>query len=83
MEATTVAKEQTKEQTREQGVVKWFGEGSMGYGFIIRENGDELFVHFRNIEMSDFKTLHGGQLVEFSVGSSPKGDYAEHVVPLD
>lgn len=66
---------------RQTGSVKWFNE-SKGYGFIERESGDDLFVHFRSINGSGFRTLKEGQKVEFTVGQGQKGPQAEDVVPL-
>jgi CspA family cold shock protein len=63
---------------REQGTVKWFSK-EKGYGFIQRENGSDIFVHFSNINADGFKFLEDGQAVEFSVGGNEKGDFAEDV----
>ena len=49
-----------------QGTVKWFNPDK-GYGFISREDGDDLFVHFSEIQMDGFKTLDEGQPVEFEI----------------
>ena len=65
---------------REIGTVKWFN-GSKGYGFISREDADDVFVHHSAILMEGFKTLDEGQRVEFSVESGPKGLQAVSVVP--
>ena len=66
---------------RQTGTVKWFNEAK-GYGFIQREDGDDLFVHFRSIQGSGFRTLSEGQKVEFTVGQGQKGPQAEDVTPL-
>ena len=66
---------------RQTGTVKWFNDAK-GYGFIQREGGDDLFVHFRSIEGSGFRTLAEGQKVEFTVGQGQKGPQAENVTPL-
>jgi len=66
---------------RQTGTVKWFNEAK-GYGFIQRDNGADLFVHFRSIVGSGFRTLSEGQKVEFTVGQGQKGPQAENVVPL-
>lgn len=66
---------------RQTGTVKWFNEAK-GYGFIQREDGADLFVHFRSIVGSGFRTLSEGQKVEFTVGQGQKGPQAENVVPL-
>ena len=60
------------------GTVKWFNE-SKGYGFISREGGTDLFVHFSNITGDGFKTLKDGQPVSFTEGQGPKGPQAENV----
>lgn len=61
-----------------QGTVKFFNN-EKGYGFISREGGDDVFVHFSNIAGEGFKTLEEGQLVEFDVGPGRKGDEALNV----
>lgn len=66
---------------REKGTVKWFN-GSKGYGFITRENGGDVFVHFSAIQSSGFRTLEENQQVEFTVEQGPKGPQATNVVPL-
>jgi CspA family cold shock protein len=63
---------------RESGVVKWFN-ATKGYGFISRENGDDIFVHFSAIESSGYKTLLEGQKVEFSLAETDRGQQAEEV----
>ncbi|UCC63579.1 MAG: cold-shock protein [Anaerolineae bacterium] len=65
---------------REIGTVKWFN-GSKGYGFISREGGDDVFVHYSAILVEGFKTLDEGQRVEFSVEQGPKGLQAAQVIP--
>ncbi len=62
--------------SREQGVVKWFN-ASKGYGFIQRQSGEDVFVHFSAIQMDGYKTLNEGQMVEFEVKQGPKGYQAE------
>ncbi|MBZ5700298.1 MAG: cold shock domain-containing protein [Acidobacteriia bacterium] len=64
--------------SREQGVVKWFN-ASKGYGFIQRQSGEDVFVHFSAIQMDGYKTLSEGQQVEFEVKQGPKGYQAESV----
>lgn len=66
---------------REKGTVKWFNE-RRGFGFIERESGSDVFVHFSSIKDSGFKTLKDGQGVEFTVVNSEKGENAEEVTPL-
>jgi cold shock protein len=66
---------------REQGVVKWFN-ASKGYGFIQRQSGEDVFVHFSAIQMDGYKSLNEGQLVEFEVRQGPKGFQAENVTKV-
>ncbi|MGW2189989.1 cold-shock protein [Streptomyces sp. NPDC001667] len=64
------------------GVVKWFSAGK-GYGFISRDDGEsDVFVHHVNIEMPGYRTLQGGQQVEFDISSGDKGLQAINVHPL-
>jgi len=63
---------------RENGTVKWFNDAK-GFGFITRESGPDVFVHFRSIEGSGFKSLAEGQKVSFTVTQGPKGPQAEAV----
>jgi CspA family cold shock protein len=65
----------------ETGKVKWFNE-SKGFGFIERESGDDVFVHFSEIQGDGFKTLSEGQAVEFEVTQDAKGAKASNVVGL-
>ncbi len=60
------------------GTVKFFNNAK-GYGFISRTDGEDVFVHFSNIEGSGFKTLEEGAAVEFEVGPGRKGDEALNV----
>ena len=60
------------------GTVKWFN-GSKGYGFLAREGGADVFVHFSAIQGEGFKNLEEGQKVEFSVEQGPKGPQASNV----
>ncbi len=64
--------------SRELGVVKWFNV-SKGFGFITRDNGDDVFVHFRNIRGRGHRSLNEGQKVRFNVRESDKGLQAEDV----
>jgi CspA family cold shock protein len=64
-----------------RGTVKFFNE-QKGYGFISREQGDDVFVHFSAIQGSGFKTLQEGQAVEFDVGPGKKGEEAQNVRPV-
>jgi CspA family cold shock protein len=63
---------------RETGTVKWFDERK-GYGFIDRENGEDIFVHYTQISGGGFRNLQEGERVEFSVGQGLKGPAAEDV----
>ncbi|MFM7126805.1 MAG: cold-shock protein [Actinomycetota bacterium] len=64
------------------GTVKFFN-AEKGYGFISREDGPDVFVHFSQIQSSGYKTLQEGQKVEFEVGPGRKGDEARDVRALD
>ena len=68
--------------TREQGTVKWF-KNSKGFGFIQRNKGDDVFVHFKSITGSGYKSLEEGQRVEFTVAQGQKGLQAEEVTVID
>jgi len=63
------------------GTVKWFSR-SKGYGFIAREDGEDVFVHYSSIAEEGFRNLDEGQQVEFSIEDSPKGPQATNVVVL-
>jgi CspA family cold shock protein len=63
------------------GKVKWFNE-QKGYGFISRDDGDDVFVHFSEINASGFKTLAENQEVTFEIKEGPKGLQATNVVAL-
>ncbi|MFQ5855772.1 MAG: cold-shock protein [Anaerolineae bacterium] len=63
------------------GTVKWFN-GSKGYGFIEREEGEDVFVHYSEIRGHGFRNLDEGDRVEFGVESNPKGPQAVDVVKL-
>ena len=60
------------------GTVKWFNP-EKGYGFISRQDGADVFVHFSAIDSQGFRTLEEGQQVEFEVTQGPKGDQAQNV----
>ena len=63
------------------GTVKWFN-GSKGYGFIARENGPDVFVHYSAIQSEGFRNLDEGQKVEFEVEQGSKGPQATKVTKL-
>jgi CspA family cold shock protein len=63
------------------GTVKFFN-AEKGFGFISREQGDDVFVHFSNIQSEGYKTLDEGQKVEFDVAPGRKGDEAQNVRPV-
>ena len=67
---------------RVTGVVKWFN-ATKGYGFIQREGGDDVFVHFNQIRGDGYRSLNEGQKVEFTVSQGPKGPQAEDVIAQD
>ena len=63
---------------RETGTVKWFN-ASKGYGFIGRDNGDDVFVHYTAIIADGYRTLAEGQKVEFDIEKGPRGLQAANV----
>jgi CspA family cold shock protein len=63
------------------GTVKWFN-ATKGYGFIGRENGEDVFVHFSAIQSDGYRKLEAEQKVEFSIEEGPKGLQAANVVPI-
>ncbi len=64
-----------------EGTVKWFND-TKGFGFIKREDGDDVFVHHTAIEGDGYKTLTEGQRVEFEIVEGPKGPQAANVRKL-
>ena len=62
------------------GKVKWFNN-KKGYGFILTDEGDDVFVHYSAVTGDGFKTLSEGQDVEFEISQGEKGPQAENVVP--
>jgi CspA family cold shock protein len=63
---------------RIQGTVKWFN-ATKGYGFIEREEGEDVFVHYSSIQTDGYRTLNEGQKVEFTIEQGPKGLQASNV----
>jgi CspA family cold shock protein len=66
------------DQGRELGAVKWFN-ANKGFGFIVRENGEEIFVHYRNIRGEGRRSLRDGERVSFRIAETDKGPQAEDV----
>lgn len=64
-----------------EGIIKWFSD-KKGYGFIERENGKDLFVHYTAITMQGFKTLAQGDRVSFDIEESDRGPEAKNVVKI-
>ena len=69
------------EEDFEEGAVKWFNT-KKGYGFITRDQGDDIFVHFRNIKGQGRRSLTDGERVTFVVTEGDKGLQADHVSPI-
>lgn len=63
------------------GTVKWFN-AEKGYGFLAREGGPDVFVHFSAIQSDGYRSLSEGQRVEFTVEKGPKGLQASNVIPV-
>jgi CspA family cold shock protein len=74
----TCLKEANTMSEREIGTVKWFSNNK-GYGFIEREEGADVFVHFSAIEADGYRSLEEGQRVEFTIEQGPKGPQAANV----
>jgi CspA family cold shock protein len=64
-----------------RGKIKWF-DNAKGYGFIERENDRDVFVHYSQIRGDGYKTLEGGQEVEYEIIDSPKGPQAQNVMKM-
>ncbi len=64
-----------------QGTVKWFNN-KRGWGFIVKEDGDDIFVHYSAIKGDGFKTLDEGQRVQFEIEEGEKGPAAANVEPV-
>ena len=73
--------EKAEQGTMATGTVKFFN-AQKGYGFISREDGPDVFVHFSNIEGSGYRSLEEGQKVEFEIGQGRKGDEALKVTAV-
>ncbi len=67
---------------REQGTVKWFNSDK-GYGFIERDNGSDVFIHYSAIEGDGYRSVEDGQRVEFDVVEGARGLQAQAVIKLD
>jgi len=78
----TTASATASDGPREHGTVKWFNV-SKGFGFITKDNGEEIFVHFRSIRGGGRRGLRDGQAVSFVVAQSDKGPQAEDVESID
>jgi len=68
--------------SKETGTVKWFNE-KKGFGFIVNEQGEDIFVHYREITGEGFKTLHENERVSFLTDTGPKGLKAKEVSVLE
>jgi cold shock protein len=79
--STNSLKKEGTTSVREQGTVKWFN-ASKGFGFIQRQSGEDVFVHFSAIQAEGYKSLNEGQAVEFEVTRGPKGLQAANVTSL-
>ena len=79
--ASTASSANYDDKDREQGLVKWFNV-SKGYGFVTRQSGEDIFVHFRSIRGTGRRMLREGQTVEFVVVEGDKGPQAEDVEAL-
>jgi CspA family cold shock protein len=77
-ETASTASNTDVDDDRETGRVKWFNR-TKGFGFIVRDDGGEIFVHHRNIDGSGRRSLKDGELVRFKVAQHDKGLQAEHV----
>ncbi|MCH9007482.1 MAG: cold-shock protein [Calditrichaeota bacterium] len=66
---------------RETGTIKWFNS-TKGYGFITRDQGGDIFVHYTSIRGEGYRTLEEGMKVEFEVTDGQKGPQAQDVVPV-
>ena len=78
---TSLPSEEIPPARRIEAKVKWFN-ASKGFGFIQRQTGEDVFVHFSAIQAEGYKSLNDGQAVEFEVVRGPKGLQASNVNPL-
>ncbi len=76
-----ISTQRNTSNTMETGTVKWFNDAK-GYGFLSRQNGEDVFVHFSAIQSNGFRSLQEGQQVQFDVVKGPKGWQAENVKPV-
>jgi CspA family cold shock protein len=76
--------EDSEMSQRETGHVKWFNE-KKGFGFIVRSSGEDIFVHYKDIDVnaSGFKTLHENEQVSFHLENGPKGLKAQEVLVVN
>jgi cold shock protein len=80
-DAAGVARRQGRARMRITGKVKWFNNAK-GYGFIEREGGSDVFVHYSAIQGNGFRSLEEGQAVEFEIVDGPKGPQAGNVIKV-
>jgi CspA family cold shock protein len=78
--SSRLAREIRRQAAMAEGIVKFFN-AEKGYGFISREDGPDVFVHYSNIEGQGYRSLEAGQKVVFDVGQGRKGDEAQNVRP--